>query len=89
MDDIKVSSKDFHEHIEDCKTLMERASESGFEFKLMKGQYNQAEIVLWGSICSGTGRRPMPGKVQQLEQWPEPQEQSDLVSFLAFVNYLR
>ena len=31
----------------------------------------------------------MPGKVQQLEQWPEPQEQSDLVSFLAFVNYLR
>ena len=31
----------------------------------------------------------MPGKVQQLEKWPEPREQSDLVSFLAFVNYLR
>ena len=25
----------------------------------------------------------------QLECWPEPKEQSDLVSFLAFTNYLR
>ena len=25
----------------------------------------------------------------QLEKWPEPKEQQDLVSFLAFVNYLR
>ena len=50
---------------------------------------NQPEIEFWGAICDGKGRRPNPRKVQQLEQWPEPIDQSALTSFLAFANYLR
>ena len=46
MDDIKCSSEIFEEHIEEMILIMKRASESGFEFKMPKGQFNQPEIVL-------------------------------------------
>ena len=59
------------------------------EFKFTKAQLNQGAVELWGSICDKDGRRPMPKKVTQIINWPEPKEMHDLVSFLAFVNYLR
>ena len=69
--------------------LCREAAKSGFEFKAVKGQYNQAEIVFWGCICDKTGRRPEPKKVEQLSAWPEPDSNDGVVSFLCFVNYLR
>ena len=50
---------------------------------------NQPAVEFWGAVCDGTGRRPNPRKIQQLENWPEPIDQEALVSFLAFANYLR
>ena len=63
--------------------------EKGFEFKLVRGQFNQSEVTLWGSICDGRGRRPQPKQIKQLEEWPEPTNESGVASFLAFVNHLR
>ena len=62
---------------------------SGFEFKLKKGQFNQAEIEFWGCIVDALGRRPQLKKVEQLLNWPEPVDQAAVNSFLCFVNYLR
>ena len=72
MDDIKVSSETFEGHIEEMKILCDAARESGFEFKLKKGQFNQPSIEFWGCILDGNGRRPQPKKVEQLVNWPEP-----------------
>ena len=38
---------------------------------------------------TSTGDDPQPKHIKQLKEWPEPQTEHDLVSFLAFVNYLR
>ena len=89
MDDLKLSSATFAEHIEDVNQLNREARKEGFEFKLKKGQFNQAEIEFWGCILSGEGRRPQPQKVEQLKNWPEPVDQAAVNSFLCFVNYLR
>ena len=43
MDGLKDSSLGLERHIGDMKVLCERASQEGFEFKLSKGQFNQAE----------------------------------------------
>ena len=60
MDDLKVSSLGLERHIRDMQFLCEKASAEGFEFKLVKGQFNPAEIEFWECICDGTGRRPAP-----------------------------
>ena len=63
MDDIKVSSPTFPEHVEDMQELLKEAKKSGFEFKLTKGQFNQPEIELWGCVCGEYGRKPAVKKV--------------------------
>ena len=89
MDDIKISSATFEEHIEEVNILNEEARKEGFEFKLKKGQFNQKELEFWGCILDGTGRRPQKKKVEQLQNWPVPVDQAAVTSFLCFVNYLR
>ena len=89
MDDIKISSETFAEHIEEVSILNEEARSDGFEFKLKKGQFNQPSIEFWGCILDGDGRRPQPKKIEQLKNWPEPVDQSAVNSFPCFVNDLR
>ena len=66
MDDIKISSDTFEEHIEELNILNEEARGDGFEFKLKKGQFNQSSIEFWGCVLDGDGRQPQPKKVEQL-----------------------
>jgi hypothetical protein len=89
MDDLACSSATLEDHIADMDYLCSRAESRGFEFKLSKGQFNQEELELWGCVCGEFGRRAMPKKVEQLENWPVPKTAQALTSFLCFVNYLR
>ena len=68
MDDIKISSATFEEHVEEVNLLNKEARKDGFEFKLKKGQFNQKSIEFWGCILDGQGRRPQPKKVEQAGQ---------------------
>jgi len=43
-----------------------RARQSGFEFKLLKGQCNKAYIELWACIRDEHSSRPAPKKIEQL-----------------------
>ena len=89
MDDLGISSRVFPEHTRHVNIVLDRAARDRFEFKLTKGQFNQTEVILWGCICDKRGRRPQEKQVKQLDEWPEPTTESDVASFLAFVNYLR
>ena len=40
-------------------------------------------------FATGKGKRMMPKKIKQLEEWPEPTTIESVVSFLCFVSYLR
>ena len=89
MDDVKISSTTFEEHLEHMRIVCETAAKSGFEFKATKGQYCQNWIIFWGCVCDEHGRRAEPKKIQQLSEWPTPDSCEAVNSFLAFVNYLR
>ena len=45
--------------------------------------------MLLGFLCSGNGRTADPKKIEQLRKWPEYRNCKDIVSHLAFCNYLR
>ena len=86
MDDLYVCSATLAKHVEHMRLLCQRASERGFEFKCTKGQYNQSEVEVWGSICSGSGRRASHRKIDQLEKWPIPDSKEAVVSFFAVLQ---
>ena len=44
MDDIKISSDNFQEHIEEVNILNEEARGDGFEFKFKKGQLTSPQL---------------------------------------------
>ena len=89
MDDLKISSDTFEQHVKDCRLLCASAAKSGLEFKLAKGQFNQPSIKFWGCVLDGRGRTVEERKIKQLEEWLEPEDAPGLNSFLCFVNYLR
>ena len=62
MDDLPISSWSFSEHIRHVNQVLDTAGLHHFEFKLVKGQFNQPEIVLWGCICDKHGRRPQENR---------------------------
>ena len=63
MDDLKVSSHTFEEHVVDCRSVFAEARKGGLEFKARKGQYNQKEIVFWGKVVGEFGVRAEPNKL--------------------------
>ena len=88
MDDIKISSATFEEHVRHCQLVFQKARSIGFEFKVKKAQWNQKELSLWGSVCGELGIRADPGKLEQLKHWPMPTDRHKLKSFLQFAEYL-
>ena len=86
MDDLPISRWTLRDHIRHVNQVLETAGLHHFEFKLVKGQFNQKEIVLWGCIYDKHGRRPKEKQVKQLISWPAPKNEDDVKSFLAFVN---
>ena len=40
-------------------------------------------------MCDARGQPVRPKKVEQLENWPIPEDRESLNSFLCFVNYFR
>ncbi len=79
----------FTAHVRHMNIILDQTARGGFEFKVVKGQYNQAEMILWGCICDTNGRWPQPKQIKQLEESSPPHNEDDGCSFLAFVNYLR
>ena len=59
------------------------------QFKLEKSQFAQRRINLLGFVIEDGRRKLCPKKVEALRRWPEPKSLEDLVSFRAFVNFVR
>lgn len=89
IDDFKISSKDYPEHIRQLKLMLERAREDGAEFKLLKCNFCGKEIEFWGFVLDSQGRRPSPSKLEQLANWPDYAGLDDLRSHVHFAEYLK
>ena len=89
VDDFHVGSDTFEEHLGDLEGLLKAGESSGVQWKRSKSYFCQPKCNLLGFEVSVEGRRPDPGKVKALKVWPVPTQVADIVSVLAFANYLR
>ena len=59
------------------------------QFKLDKCLWAQLEVPLLGFVLGNGARRVDPKKVEAVRNWPAPKCVDDIVSFRAFVNFIK
>ncbi|CAD7977242.1 unnamed protein product, partial [Amoebophrya sp. A25] len=89
IDDLIYKGKDFDEFLRRSKELFDRCEATGFTLSLKKSVFGKKTVEVLGFNISQAGRTPTPKKVEQLRNWPKLESKDDLVSLLAFANYLR
>ena len=84
LDDIMVTGRSEKEHLNNLQRTMDLLYSSGLRLKLQKCQDS---VTYLGHILDKEGVRPHPDKVKAITAMPDPQNQSELRSFLGMVQY--
>ena len=87
LDDIIVTGRSEQEHLNNLQMTMDKLHASGLRLKLEKCQFFQDSVMYLGHILDKEGVRPHPDKVKAITAMPDPQNQSELRSFLGMVQY--
>lgn len=87
-DDVCVTGKTEEEHDQNLVNLMERAKSKGLVFNSDKCAIKQESITFFGNVYSAKGISPDPGKVEDIQEMPAPQNKDELRRFLGMLTYL-
>ena len=89
LDDVLIYSRTFDEHIERVKLVLERIKGANLKLKPSKCKFCQHSVRFLGSIVSKEGVSPDPEKVRAVQEWPVPQNVTEVRSFTALAAYYR
>jgi len=88
-DDTHIADDDSESHFSSLAQLLEAARKGNIQYRFTKCQFLQSECELLGFVCGQYGRKVDPKKVELLRKWPEYKSNGDVVSHVAFCQYLR
>ena len=86
VDDILVRGKDDVDHLSNLDVLT-TLSAAGLRLKKRKCEFMVAQVTYCGYRISGSGVEPVKDKVEAIQKAPQPQNVSQLRSFLGMLNY--
>jgi hypothetical protein len=89
MDDILIYAKTAEEHLRLLEAVLELLQRHDFYVKLSKCEFEQSELKYLGHIVSSQGIKVNPEKTKVIDEWPIPQSQREVRSFLGLANYFR
>lgn len=89
IDDILIYSKNAEEHKKHLQIVLNLLRQHKHFAKLSKSELNKPELEFLGHIVSYEGLRVDPKKIKVVQDWPIPQNVSELRSFLGLANYFR
>ena len=85
-DDILVTGKDDADHLCNLEAKLSRLQEYGVRLKLEKCTFMQKSVTYIGCIIAASGIHPTEEKVDAVKNAPQPENSSQLRSFLGMVN---
>ena len=88
-DDTWMGDDSIQGAFETLRHVLTVARRHGIQYRLVKCNFMQSEVLFLGFVISAKGRTADPKKVKQLREWPEYKSCADTHSHLAFANYLR
>ena len=89
VDDVLVASSSFEEHKTHMHELMRRFAHYGVVLNKDKCVFGVSEITFLGHLVTQEGIKPLPQKVEAIENFLPPTNLKQLRRFLGMVNYYR
>ena len=89
VDDILVFSKTFEDHISHLQLVFDRLVEAGLTLKPSKCNFAQKEVIYLGHRISKEGVKVDLSKVDAVNSFPVPKNETQVRSFLGLCNYYR
>lgn len=86
-DDIVVTGKNDHEHVQNLDEVLQRLEEAGLKLNLKKCQFFQEEIKYLGHIISKEGLSKDPEKVAAMVEAKRPENTTDVKAFTGLVTF--
>lgn len=89
IDDILIASKSESEHREHLEQLFQRLSDNGLTINMAKCQFVKEDLNFLGHRVTISGFEPLPEKVNDLRNFPQPTSKKQLRRFLGMANFYR
>ncbi|KAK8658467.1 hypothetical protein V6N13_036673 [Hibiscus sabdariffa] len=89
LDDIMIYSTSLREHEEHLRLVMERLRQNQLFVKMEKCEFAQKQVRFLGHIVGQGIIRMDEEKIKAVQEWPIPNNVSELRSFLGLANYYR
>jgi predicted aspartyl protease len=89
LDDIILFSRTTAEHLERLRLLFGKLREANLKLKPSKCKLIKTEVEFLGHVVSGKGIATDPSKISTVQDWPTPQNLTEVRSFLGLCGYYR
>lgn len=86
-DDIKIAGKNFEEHMERLKLVLERMNRYNVRINMKKCVFLADKIEYCGYLVDKTGVHKIRAKVEAIKDMPSPKNKDQVRSLLGFINY--
>ena len=86
LDDVLITGTSVKDHISNLKTVLSRPKEHGLRLKSNKCSFLKSSITFLGHVLDETQIRPSESKLQRISDAPEPQNISELRSYLGLIK---
>ncbi|MBW0549472.1 hypothetical protein O181_089187 [Austropuccinia psidii MF-1] len=87
LDDIMVFSSSEEEHVKHVASVFQRLRDNNLFTKASKCVFHASSVEYLGYVVSSEGLKIDSSKVQQILNWPQPNNIKALQSFLGFANF--
>ena len=87
LDDILVTGESEAAHLQNLAAVLQRLESAGVHLKRAKCSFMMPEVEYLGHSISAKGIQPVRGKVRAIRDAPQPEDVSQLHSFLGMLNY--
>ena len=88
IDDIIISSRNYKQHVEALRKVLQRLQDQRFWLKESKSQFFTKRLDILAHIFTPEGLPADPLKVQKIFDFPEPRDKRQFQAFIGIVNSL-
>lgn len=88
-DDIMLATETIEEHLELLSRVLKVMKNKQLEIRLDKTQFLKREVIYLGYCVNQYGIQPNPKNVSIIENYPVPQNNKELQSFIGLSSYFR
>ena len=89
LDDILIFSRSLEEHHQHVRLVLQRLLENRLFVKAEKCVFHSDSVTYLGNVVENGQTRVDPAKIKAVEEWPRPNDRTQLRRFLGFAGFVR